>query len=176
MDKEQKSAAIAELVEELKAAPVLYLADASSLNVETTNSLRKACYKSNVKMKVVKNTLLKKAMERLEGTDLSEMYSVLHGPTAIMISETGNVPAKMIKEFRKKFDKPVLKAAYVEQTVYIGDNQLDALANIKSKNELIGDIIGLLQSPAKNVISALQSSGPRKVAGLVKALENKKEA
>jgi large subunit ribosomal protein L10 len=174
MDKEQKSAAIAGLTEELKAAPVFYLADASTLNVESTNALRRACYKSKVKMLVVKNTLLKKAMERLEGTDLSEMYSVLHGPTALMIAETGNAPAKLIKEFRKKSDRPMLKAAYVEETIYVGDNQLDTLANIKSKNELIGDIIALLQSPAKNVIGALQSSGGRKIAGLVKALENKK--
>jgi large subunit ribosomal protein L10 len=173
MDKEQKSAAIAELAEELKAAPVFYLADASSLNVETINNLRKACYKSKVKMKVVKNTLLKKAMERLEGTDLSEMYSVLHGPTAILYAETGNAPARVIKEFRKKSDRPVLKAAYVEETIYIGDNQLTALSNIKSKNELVADIVALLQSPAKNVISALKSSGGNKIAGLVKALETR---
>lgn len=173
MKREDKNAVIAELAQELKSNPVFYLADASTLNVEATNNLRRACFKANIKMKVVKNTMLKKAMQSIEGVDYSEIINILHGPTAIMYSDTGNAPGKLIKEFRKKNDRPVLKAAYVEESIYVGDNQLDALAAIKSKNELIGDIIGLLQSPAKNVISALQSGG-NTIAGLVKTLEEKK--
>jgi large subunit ribosomal protein L10 len=151
------------------------LADTSTLTVEATNALRRDCHNGNIKMQVVKNTLLKKALDSIEGTDYSEMYSALHGPTAILFAETGNGPAKLLKEFRKKnpkMEKPSLKAAYVEESIYVGANQLDVLASIKSKNELIGDVIALLQSPAKNVISALKSSGG-KIAGIVKTLESR---
>jgi large subunit ribosomal protein L10 len=175
MNRDQKNAEIARIAAEVKGSPVLYLADASTLTVETTNALRRECFNSKIKMQVVKNTLLKKALDSIEGIDYSEMYSALHGPTAILLSETGNAPAKLLKEFRKKnpkLEKPSLKAAYVEESIYVGANQLDVLANIKSKNELIGEVIALLQSPAKNVISALKSSGG-KIAGIVKTLETR---
>jgi large subunit ribosomal protein L10 len=121
---------------------------------------------------VVKNTLLRKALEKVEGRDYSELYAILAGPTAVMFSESPNGPAKLIKEFRKKFDRPVLKGAYVEEAIYIGDENLDNLVNFKSKEELIGDVIALLQSPAKNVVAALQS-GKTTIAGLVKTLQDK---
>jgi len=126
----------------------------------------------NIKLSVVKNTLLKKAMDNVQGKDFTELYDILPGPTAIMLSDTGNLPAKLIKDFRKKNDKPVLKGAFVEESIYIGDGQLNLLAEIKSKDELIGEVIGLLQSPVKNVISALNSS-KGKIAGLVKTLSEK---
>lgn len=173
MNRDQKNAEIVRIASEVKGSPVFYLTDASTLTVEQTTALRRECFNGKIRMQVVKNTLLKKALDSIEGIDYSEMYSALHGPTAILFAETGNAPAKLLKEFRKKnpkLEKPTLKAAYVEQTVYVGANQLDTLANIKSKNELIGDVIALLQSPAKNVISALKSS-PNKLAGIVKALE-----
>ena len=175
MNKDKKNAEIARIAEELKSNPVFYLADASTLNVETTTALRRECFNGKIKMQVVKNTLLKKALDSIEGVDYSEMYNSLHGPTAILFSETGNAPAKLLREFRKKnpkLEKPTLKAAYVEETIYVGHNQLETLCNIKSKNELIGDVIALLQSPAKNVISALQS-GKNKLAGIVKTLEQR---
>jgi large subunit ribosomal protein L10 len=123
-------------------------------------------------LKVVKNTLLEKAMERVEGIDYGQLKEVLAGPTSILFAEVGNVPAKIIQEFRKKSDRPVLKGAFIEEAIFIGDNQLEALANIKSKNELIGDIVGLLQSPAKNVVSALKGQGG-KIAGILKTLEER---
>ena len=128
------------------------------LTAVATSSLRRQCFAKNIKLSVVKNTLLKKAMENVQGKDFTELYDILPGPTAIMLSDTGNLPAKLIKDFRKKNDKPVLKGAFVEESIYIGDDQLNLLADIKSKDELIGEVIGLLQSPAKNVISALTSS------------------
>lgn len=175
MNRDQKNAEIARIAEEVKSFPVFYLADASTLNTELTSNFRRQAFKGNIKMQVVKNTLLKKALDSIEGVDYSEMYSALHGPTALLLSDTGNAPAKLLKEFRTKnpkLTKPALKAAYVEETIYVGENQLDTLANIKSKNELIGDVIALLQSPAKNVISALKSSS-HKIAGLVKTLEER---
>ena len=175
MNRDQKNAEITRIAQELKSNPVFYLTDASTLSVEDTNALRRACFAGKIKMQVVKNTLLKKAMDSIEGVDYSEMYSALHGPTAVMYSDTGNAPAKLLKDFLKKnpkFEKPALKAAYVEETIYVGSNQLETLCNIKSKNELIGDVIALLQSPAKNVISALKSS-ESKLAGLVKTLESR---
>ncbi len=168
---------IEELVQELNENPNFYLTDTSSLTVEKTNNLRRACYNKQIKMRVVKNTLLQKAMEKT-GRDYSSLFTSLKGTTAVMFSVSGSEPAKLIKQFRKENpksgDKPLLKAAYVEESSYIGDNQLDTLASIKTKNELIGDIIGLLQSPAKNVISALQS-GKNKLAGIVKTLSEKPE-
>ncbi len=171
MNKETKNKVIAGLTEELNKVPVFYLADTSGLTVESTNKLRRICFNKKIQMKVIKNTLLKKAMEKT-GKNYDGMYDTLHGVTSIFYSEGGNVTAKVIKEFRKKNDKPILKAAFIEETVFIGDNQLETLVNLKSKNELIGEIIGLLQSPAKNVVSALQS-GKNKLAGIVKTLSER---
>ena len=148
-----------------------YLADISGLTAEENSALRRLCFKRDVSLQVVKNTLLKKALEN-NNADFSELYDVLVGNTSIMQAEAGNAPAKVIKEFRKKNDKPILKAAHVEESLYIGDENLSALADLKSKDELIGDIITLLQSPAKNVISSLQSGG-NKLSGIVKALEER---
>jgi large subunit ribosomal protein L10 len=172
MTREDKKIAIDQLSEKLSSSGVVYVADIAALNAEATSQLRRLCFNRNIEMSVVKNTLLQKAMEKTEGKSYSDMYGVLSGPTAIMFSEIGNAPAQLIKEFRKKNPKPILKAAYIEEAVFVGDNQLDALCAIKSREELIGDIVGLLQSPAKNVISALQSSGG-KIAGLVKTLSER---
>lgn len=174
MRKEQKTQAIQELTEKFSNAPFFYVTDSSALTVEQVNNLRGKCFEKGVEMKVVKNTLTKKALESIEGTDYSELYESLKGPTALMFSSTANVPAKIIEEFRKSHDKPVLKAAYIDSSIYIGDDQVKALASLKSKEELIGEVILLLQSPAKNVISALKSSGG-KLAGLVKALQERAE-
>lgn len=173
MRKEEKNQLIDALAEQLKGANSFYLTDTSTLNADTTSRLRRTCYKRNVQLKVVKNSLLHKALER-SGKNFDELFPVLHGPTSIMFSEVANDPAKLIKEFRKTAPKPILKGAYVEETIYLGDDQLDALINIKSKYELIGDLIGLLQSPARNVISALQSGG-NKIAGVVKTLSERPE-
>jgi large subunit ribosomal protein L10 len=169
MTKEQKNDAIDQLSVELASANIFYLADTSELNAESTSKLRRNCFKQDVSLKIVKNTLLQKAMEKVEEKDFSQLYTVLAGPTSIMYSDTGNAPAKIIKEFRKKHDKPVLKAAYIEESIYIGDENLSTLCDIKSKDELIGEVIALLQSPVKNVVSALQS-GKHTIAGLVKTL------
>ncbi|HAE30845.1 MAG TPA: 50S ribosomal protein L10 [Flavobacteriales bacterium] len=169
MTKEQKNEAINQLSEELAGANIFYLADTSELDADSTSKLRRNCFKQDISLKIVKNTLLQKAMEKVEERDFSELYSVLSGPTSIMYSEVGNAPAKIIKEFRKKHDKPVLKAAYIEESIYIGDDKLGSLCDIKSKEELLGEVITLLQSPAKNVVSALQS-GKHTIAGLVKTL------
>ena len=171
MTREEKSQVIEVLTSKLTEGNIIYLADISGLNALDTSNLRRACFKANVKLAVVKNSLLEKAMEKSD-KDFGELSEVLKGNTSLMISETGNAPAKVIKEFRKKSDKPVLKGAYVEQAIYVGDDQLDALVNIKSKEELIGDIISLLQSPAKNVVSALQSGG-NKLSGILKTLSDK---
>jgi large subunit ribosomal protein L10 len=171
MTREEKSQVIEVLTAELANNANIYLADISGLNAGTTSDLRRAAYKANVKMAVVKNTLLAKAMEASE-RDFGNLPSVLKGNTSVLYSETGNVPAKLIKTFRKKAEKPLLKGAFIEECVYIGDNQLDMLVDIKSKEELLGEIIGLLQSPAKNVVSALKSSGG-KLAGILKTLSEK---
>jgi large subunit ribosomal protein L10 len=171
MTREEKSLVIEDLVAKLKDANVFYLADISGLDAEATSNLRRACFKANVKLEVVKNTLLEKAMEVTE-RNYDNLASVLKGNTSILIAETGNVPAKLIKDFRKKSDKPLLKGAYIDEAVFIGDNQLEALVSLKSKEEVIGEIVGLLQSPAKNVISALKSSGG-KLAGILKTLSEK---
>ncbi len=171
MKKEEKYRVIESLTEQLKSNDIFYLADTSELDVETINNLRRLCFKRNVSLQVVKNTLLKKAMENSE-KDLSPLYEVLKGATSIMFSDTGNVPARLIKEFRKKNPKPLLKGAFIQEDHYIGDEQLDALTRLKSKEELLGDLIGLLQSPAQNVISALQSGGDT-IAGVVKTLSEK---
>jgi len=171
MTREEKSQVIQDLTGKLADNPVIYLADISGLNASDTSNLRRACFKANVKLAVVKNTLLAKAMDSSD-KDFGELPSVLKGNTSLMMAETGNAPAKVIKAFRKKNEKPILKGAYVEQAVYVGDDQLDNLVNIKSKEEVIGDIIGLLQSPAKNVISALQSGGG-KIHGILQTLSEK---
>ena len=149
----------------------VYVIDIAGFTVSTVNQLRRNCFKRDVKLKVVKNTLLKRAMEQ-SASDYSELYDTLHGSTAIMLCNTGNVPAKLIKEFRAKNAKPIVKGAFIEETAYIGDENLEALCSIKSRDELLGDIIGLLQSPAKNVVSALQSGGG-KLAGIVKTLSER---
>jgi len=172
MNKEQKNIMIQELADKLADNKVIYLADVSELTAEDSSKLRRACFKQQVSLSVVKNTLLKKAMEKVEDKDFSEFYDQLKGPTSLMLSDTGNVPAKLIQEFRKKNDKPLLKAAYVEESVYVGDENLTALAELKSKNELVAEVLLLLQSPAKTVISSLQSGG-NTVSGLVKALEER---
>ncbi|CAG0974827.1 MAG: 50S ribosomal protein L10 [Bacteroidetes bacterium] len=171
MNREQKNAAITLLTEKLNSNNVLYIADISALDAEKTNSLRRMCNSKNVKLHMVKNTLLKKAMEQANG-NYEGLYDVLKGNSSILFAEVGNAPGKIIKEFRKKNDKPVLKGAYIDEAVFIGDNQLETLANLKSREELIGDIIMLLQSPAKNVISGLLS-GKNKIAGLVKTLQDR---
>jgi large subunit ribosomal protein L10 len=172
MTREEKAKYIDDLAGELQAASIFYLSDTAELTVEVINNLRRRCFQSNVKMKVVKNTLLVKAMEKIEGKDFGNLKDTLSGATTIMFSEVGNVPAKLIQEFRKKSDKPVLKGAYIEEAIFIGDSQLDALVAIKSKEELLGDLIGLLQSPAKNVVSGLTGAGS-KIAGILKTLEER---
>jgi large subunit ribosomal protein L10 len=174
MTKEQKNQEIAELVEILSTSSIFYLTNTESLNAEATSALRRECFKSGIKMRVVKNSLLQKALERIEGKDFTPLYPALKGNTAVMFAEVANVPARLIKEFRKKHDKPAFKAAFVQEDCYVGENLLETLVALKSKEELVGDIIGLLQSPAKNVISALQGNAGHKIAGLVKALEEKK--
>jgi large subunit ribosomal protein L10 len=172
MTREEKSQVIQDLTGKLTDNPVIYLADISGLNASDTSNLRRACFKANIKLAVVKNTLLAKAMESSD-KDFGELPSVLKGNTSLMMAEIGNAPAKVIKAFRKgKQEKPILKGAYVEEAVYVGDDQLDNLVNIKSKEEVIGDIIGLLQSQAKNVISALQSGGG-KIHGILQTLSEK---
>ena len=154
MTREEKSIAIENLTATLANANVLYVADISGLNSETTSNLRRACYKAGMKLEVVKNTLLAKAMETSD-RNYGELPSILKGNSAIFISDVANAPGKIIKDFRKKSDKPTFKGAYINDEIYIGDNLLDSLAALKSKNEVIGEIIGLLQSPAQRVISAL---------------------
>lgn len=157
MTKENKVVAIQEIKDLLQDAKVVYVADLEGLNAQKSSDFRRAAFKSNIKVKVVKNTLLQKAMEQIDGVDFTEMYETFKGNSALMIAETANAPAKLIKDFRKKEEKPSLKSAFVQETFYIGDNNLDTLANIKSKEEMIGEIIGLLQSPIRNVLSALQN-------------------
>ena len=171
MTREEKSQVIEDLTAQLAENGTIYLADISGLDAGTTSNLRRACFKANVSLSVVKNTLLAKAMENSD-KDFGELPTVLKGNTSIMFSETGNAPAKVIKEFRKKSERPLLKGAFIEEAIFVGDDTLETLVNIKSKEEVIGDIIGLLQSPAKNVVSALKSSGG-KLAGILKTLSEK---
>lgn len=172
MRKEEKAVIIANIADTLKEYSCFYLVETNGLDAEKTSNLRRACAKADVKMMVVKNTLLHKALEGMDG-DYSELYGSLKGATTLMCSNVGNAPAKLIKDFVKKDDKlPALKAAYVEETVYVGADQLDALCAIKSKNELIADVVALLQSPAKNVVSALTSGGS-KLHGILETLSKK---
>ena len=171
MTREEKQEAIENLKDALAGVKTLYLADIAGLDATQTSNLRRACFKENIKLQVVKNTLLAKAMEASDH-DFGELTEILKGNTSLMFSETGNAPAKVIKSFRKKSDKPILKGAFIEEAIYIGDDQLDALVAIKSKDELIGEIITLLQSPTKNVVSALQSGGG-KLSGILKSLSER---
>jgi large subunit ribosomal protein L10 len=172
MRKEEKHEVVSALTERMKEYGNFYITDTSSLSVAKINNIRRKCFENEIGMQVVKNTLIRKALEQLDG-DVTPLFEVLKGSSSIMFSTNANAPAKLIKELRKgKNEKPVLKAAYVDSAVFIGDNQLDALVNLKSREQLIGDIIGLLQSPAKNVISALQSGG-NKLAGIVKTLQER---
>lgn len=170
MKKEDKSTVIKALESTIGQYTHFYLADISGLNAAQTSELRRTCFNQDIKLLVVKNTLLKKALENSQ-VDFSELYDTLKGETSLMLSNTGNAPAKVIKDFssKNKNKKPVLKAAYVEESFYVGANLLEALINVKSKNELIGDLIALLQSPAKNVVSALQSGG-NTIHGVLKTL------
>ena len=173
MRKEDKQVLIDSMLSELQACPNFYLTDVSDLNAEKTSQLRRQCFNSGIKLLVVKNALFQKAMQQM-GKDYDNLYDVLKGSTAIMFCETGNAPAKLIKNFRKTSDRPILKGAFIEECCYVGDNMIEALCNIKSKNDLIADVIALLQSPAKNVISALQSGG-HKLSGILETLSEKPE-
>ncbi len=171
MTREEKATVIEDLKSQLADSTTIYLTDISGLDAGTTTALRRACFKANIRLAVVKNTLLAKAMEASD-KEFGDLPEVLKGNTSLMISETGNAPAKLIKNFRKKTDRPLLKGAFIEEAIYIGDDKLETLVNIKSKEEVIADIIGLLQSPAKNVISGLKSGGG-KLAGILKTLSEK---
>lgn len=171
MTREEKAIVIEDLTTKLAENANIYLADLSGLDAIATSNLRRACFKANIKLAVVKNTLLARAMQASD-KEFGELSNVLKGNTSLMLSETGNAPAKLIKNFRKKSDKLLLKGAFIEEAIYIGDENLDTLVNIKSKEEVIGDIIGLLQSPIKNVISGLKSGGG-KLAGILKTLSEK---
>lgn len=172
MNKIQKGEVIENLKMKFNDAQFFYLIDESTLNSANTSKLRRQAFEKNIEYSVVKNTLIKKALEQ-SNKSVEEIYAVLEGPTAVFFSQNSNDIAKLIKEFRKDNAKPELKAAYIDSDIFIGDDQLDALVKLKSKNELLGDIIGLLQSPAKNVISALQSNAGPKIASLLKSMEEK---
>jgi len=173
MRREEKNAIIDSLAERLKEYSHFYLTDTAQLNAADTSDLRRKCFENDIRLIVVKNTLLKRALEQSE-VNFEELYPVLKGTTSIMFANAGNGPAKLIKEFRKKHDKPVLKGAYVQESIFIGENMLDALISIKTKQELIGDVIYMLQSPVRNVISALQSGG-NKIHGVLETLSNKEK-
>ena len=172
MRKEDKNQIISELADKFAKYNNIYITDVSSLTVEKSNNLRRLCFTKGIEIQVAKNTLIRKAMEQTSDKDFEPLYDTLKGSTALIFSEVGNLPGKVIKDFRRKSEKPIVKGAYIDSAIFIGDNQLEALANIKSKYELIGDVIGLLQSPARNVISALQSSGG-KLAGIIKTLSER---
>ena len=173
MTREEKKQAIEDLTVELSGVKNLYLTDIAGLNSSETSALRRLCFKSNVKLSVVKNTLLSKAMEASK-RDFGDLKDILKGNTSLMFSEVGNAPAKIIKDFRKKSEKPFLKGAFVEESIYIGDDQISALVSLKSKEEVIGEIISLLQSPTKKIISSLKSGGG-KISGILKTLSNKNQ-
>ena len=173
MRKEDKQTDIDSLYAELQACPNFYLTDVSGLYAEKTSQLRRQCFNSGIKMIVAKNTLLHKAMDKM-GKEYGDLTSALKGSTAVMFCETGNAPAKLIKNFRKTSDRPILKGAYIEECGYLGDEMLDTLVNLKSKNDLIADVIALLQSPIKNVIGSLQSGG-QTLTGVLETLSKKSE-
>ena len=171
MRREEKTDIIDSLATTLKEYSHFYLTDTAQLNAADTSDLRRKCFENQIKLVVVKNTLLKRALEQA-GLECGELFPVLKGSTAVMFSNNGNTPAKMIKEFRRSHPKPLIKGAFIEESVYVGENLLDTLVALKSREELIGDIIMLLQSPAKNVISALQSGGS-KIHGVLETLSKK---
>ena len=173
MRRDEKAEIVDSLAATLKEYSHFYLTDTAQLNAADTSDLRRKCFDNDIKLIVVKNTLLKRALEQSE-VNFEELYPVLKGTTSIMFTQSGNAPAKLIKEFRKKHDKPVLKGAYVQESMYVGDNMLDALISVKTNQELIGDVIMLLQSPAKRVVSALQSGGT-KIHGVLETLSKKEE-
>jgi large subunit ribosomal protein L10 len=173
MTRDEKMKVIDDLAQKINDSKHFYLTDISELNADDTSNLRRKCFEKDIQLIVVKNTLLKKALEKSD-KEYNELMDVLKNSTSIMFSEVGNSPAKLIRDFRKTLERPVLKAAFVEESIYIGDDQLDMLSKIKSKEELIGDLIVLLQSPAKNVISALQSGG-NTLTGILSTLSKKEE-
>ena len=171
MNKEEKHELVLALTEQIKEYGNFYITDTSNLTVAKVNDIRRKCFESDITMQVAKNTLIRKAMEASTG-DFSPIFDALKGSSSILFSKSATAPAKLIKQLRKTGEKPILKAAYIDSSVFIGDKQLDTLVNLKSKEQLIGEIIGLLQSPAKNVISGLQSGG-NKLAGIVKTLQER---
>lgn len=171
MKREEKESIVHDLKATIGEFSSIYITDTSNLTVAQVNNIRRKCFEKGVKFQVAKNTLIRKAMEAT-GADYTELFAALKGTSAIMFSNTGNTPAKLIQELRKKSDRPILKGAWIDSSIFIGDNHLEALVALKSKNELIGDIIALLQSPAKNVVSGLQS-GKNKLAGIVKTLSER---
>ena len=171
MNKEEKYDLVLALTEQMKEFGNFYITDTSNLTVAKVNDIRRQCFESDITMQVAKNSLIKKAMDNIEG-DFAPLYDVLKGSSSILFSKSATAPAKLIKQLRKKGEKPILKAAYIDASIFVGDNQLDTLINLKSKEQLVGEIIGLLQSPAKNVISALQSGG-NILAGVVKTLQER---
>ena len=173
MEKNKKNQEIADLKEKFGNSTYFYITDSSTLTVEKINKFRRLCFNSGIEYRVSKNTLIRKALEQVEGNNYEALYPLLNGPTGVMFSTDGASAAKVLKEFRKSNDKPVLKGAYIDSDIFVGDNQIAVLAALKSKAELIGDIIGLLQSPTKNVIGALQASSGQKIAGLLKTLEER---
>jgi large subunit ribosomal protein L10 len=171
MNKEEKNELVLALTERIKEYGNFYITDTANLTVAKVNAIRRKCFESEITMQVAKNSLIKKAMEAAGG-DFSPIYDVLKGSSTILFTKSATAPAKLIKQLRKTGEKPILKAAYIDAAIFVGDNQLDTLINLKSKEQLIGEIIGLLQSPAKNVVSALQSGG-NKLAGIVKTLQDR---
>jgi len=171
MNKEEKHDLVLALTEQMNEFGNFYITDTSDLTVAKINDIRRKCFESDITMKVAKNSLIKKAMEAASG-DYTPIFDVLKGSSSILFSKSATAPAKLIKQLRKGGDKPVLKAAYIDSAIFIGDNQIDTLIKLKSKEQLIGEIVGLLQSPAKNVISALQSGGTI-IAGVVKTLQER---
>ena len=171
MTKEEKHDLVLALTEQMKEFGNFYITDTSNLTVAKINHIRRQCFESDITMQVAKNSLIKKAMDNIEG-DFAPLYDVLKGSSSILFSKSATAPAKLIKQLRKKGEKPILKAAYIDASIFVGDNQLDTLINLKSKEQLVGEIIGLLQSPAKNVISALQSGG-NILAGVIKTLQER---
>lgn len=175
MTKAEKYAVVEQLKGKFEQSNFFYITDSSTMTVEQVNNLRGKFYEKGIEMQVVKNTLAIKALESISETGYADLYSALKGPTALLFTETANSPAKVIKEFRgKKGERPILKAAYIDSSIFLGDEQLDALASLKSKEELLGEVIGLLQSPIKTVVGALQSGG-NTISGLLKALEQRGE-
>ncbi len=174
MDKAQKTNEIAELKEKFADSPFFYICDASTLTVEKTNEFRRLCYTKGIEFRVAKNTLIRKALEQVGG-NYDALYPSLNGPTGVLFSKESSLPAKVLKQFREKNARPLLKSAYIDSDIFVGDNQLLVLAALKSKAELLGEVIGLLQSPAQNVISGLQASGGQKIAALLQTLEKRGE-